>query len=124
MISLAGFVPEEDVGIEFVGIRDGEKLHEELFDDNEMLEATDMPGIQLARSDVESLIRMRELRDRILQSGSSGDAQAIIAMLREALAERSHGTSTRRVEGQKGMTAKAVCASTGVAASRCCHAEV
>ena len=104
MISLAGFVPEKDIAIEFVGIRDGEKLHEELFDDNEMLETTDIPGIRLARSQVESLPRMRHLRDQILLSGLSGDAQAIIAMLREVLSKGSHEAPTPKVEGKKGAT--------------------
>jgi O-antigen biosynthesis protein WbqV len=94
MISLAGFVPEKDIAIEFVGMRDGEKLHEELFDDNEILEMTEIPGIRLARSQVESLSRIRHLRDRIRRSASSGDAQAIIAMLREVLADGSRGAFT------------------------------
>lgn len=89
MISLAGFVPNTDIPIEFVGMRDGEKLHEELFDDNETLETTDIPGIRLARSQVKSLHRMRLLRDQILQSGSSGHAQGIVTMLREVLSESS-----------------------------------
>jgi FlaA1/EpsC-like NDP-sugar epimerase len=87
MISLAGFVPEKDIHIEFVGIRDGEKLHEELFDDDEILETTDIPGIRLARSQVRSLARMRDLRDQILRSAQSADAQSVVAMLREALEE-------------------------------------
>jgi O-antigen biosynthesis protein WbqV len=90
MISLAGFVPERDIAVKFIGMRDGEKLHEELFDDNEIVETTAMPGIRLARSKVKSMHHMRELRDRILQSGSSGNGQAVIAMLREALPEGSH----------------------------------
>lgn len=90
MISLAGFVPGKDIAIEFVGIRDGEKLHEELFDDNERLEITDIPGIRLARSQVESLPRMRQLRNRILRSSSSGDAQAMVALLRKFLSEDAH----------------------------------
>jgi Polysaccharide biosynthesis protein len=90
MISLAGFVPGTDIPIEFVGIRDGEKLHEELFDDDESLETTDIPGIRLARSQVKSLARMRRLRDQISRSRSSGDAQGIVAMLRDALSEGPH----------------------------------
>jgi FlaA1/EpsC-like NDP-sugar epimerase len=107
MISLAGFVPEKDIGIEFVGVRSGEKLHEELFDEDEVVEATDMPGVRLARSNVKSLTRMCELRNRVLQCGSSGDAQAVIAMLREVLAAGSHGISIPRMQGQKSMTAEA-----------------
>ena len=90
MISLAGFVPDTGIPIEFVGARDGEKLHEELFDDNETLETTDIPGIRLARSQVKSLPRMRRLRDQILRSSSSGNAQGIIAALREVLSEGPH----------------------------------
>ena len=87
MITLAGFVPQEDIEIQIVGARDGEKLHEELFDDNEMRQTTCMPGILLACSKVTSLHRMHYLRDRILQSSLSGDAQPLIAMMREILAE-------------------------------------
>ncbi len=91
LISLASFVPEKDIAIEFVGIREGEKLHEELFDDNEMLETTDVPGIRLARSQVQNLRRMRELRDGILSVGSNGDPQAVVAMFREFLSEGLQG---------------------------------
>ena len=91
MISLAGFVPEKDIAIEFVGIRDGEKLHEELFDDDEMLEKTFVSGILLARSQVQSLHRMRELRDRIVSVGSCGGAQTVVAMLRESRSEGLQG---------------------------------
>ena len=91
MIALAGFVPEKDIPIEFVGMRDGEKLHEELFDDDEIRETTDIPGIRLARSQVRSLARMRELRDKIQRSAQSVDAQDIVAMLYEALREDPAG---------------------------------
>ena len=57
MITLAGFVPQEDIEIQIVGARDGEKLHEELFDDNEMRQTTCMPGILLVCSKVTSLHR-------------------------------------------------------------------
>jgi FlaA1/EpsC-like NDP-sugar epimerase len=92
MILLAGFLPEKDIKIEFVGVRAGEKLHEELFDDNEMLETTGMSGIHVARSRVENLSRMRGMRDQILRSSRYGDAQAAIAMLHEALTNGSHAS--------------------------------
>jgi O-antigen biosynthesis protein WbqV len=95
MISLAGFVPEADIPIEFVGIRVGEKLHEELFDDNETLETTDIPGIRLARSQVKSLSRMRRVRDQILQLSLSGDAHGIVTMLREVLSESPREVMTQ-----------------------------
>jgi FlaA1/EpsC-like NDP-sugar epimerase len=40
MIRLAGFEPERDIALEFVGPRPGEKIHEELFNDAEVARAT------------------------------------------------------------------------------------
>jgi FlaA1/EpsC-like NDP-sugar epimerase len=40
MIRLSGKEPGRDVAIEFIGIRAGEKLHEELWADGEQAEAT------------------------------------------------------------------------------------
>jgi FlaA1/EpsC-like NDP-sugar epimerase len=40
MIRLAGYEPEIDIAIEIVGIRPGEKVHEELFNADEKPQAT------------------------------------------------------------------------------------
>jgi FlaA1/EpsC-like NDP-sugar epimerase len=48
MIRLAGLVPEQDIRIEFVGLRPGEKLHEELFHDAEAAMPTANPALRLA----------------------------------------------------------------------------
>jgi O-antigen biosynthesis protein WbqV len=40
MIRLAGYEPERDIAIEFVGPRAGEKLHEVLFSDDEVAQPT------------------------------------------------------------------------------------
>ncbi len=50
MIRLSGKVPEEDIKIEFTGLRPGEKLHEELFHSDEDLSDTSHEKVMLAQS--------------------------------------------------------------------------
>ena len=48
MMRLAGLRPGRDIKVEFVGLRPGEKLHEELFHPDEPLMPTRSPAIRLA----------------------------------------------------------------------------
>ncbi len=48
MIVLAGFVPGRDIATVFTGLRPGEKLYEELFEDSEQVEPTTHPKIHRA----------------------------------------------------------------------------
>ncbi|MCZ6565812.1 MAG: nucleoside-diphosphate sugar epimerase/dehydratase [Gammaproteobacteria bacterium] len=50
MIRLSGYDPDHDIGIEFIGLRPGEKLHEELFHESEDYTGTKHPKILLAES--------------------------------------------------------------------------
>jgi FlaA1/EpsC-like NDP-sugar epimerase len=45
MIRLSGKEPDRDVAIEFIGVRPGEKLHEELWGDGESVGQTPHPKI-------------------------------------------------------------------------------
>ena len=48
MIVLAGLVPDKDIQIVFTGLRPGEKLYEELFEDSVQVESTTHPKIHRA----------------------------------------------------------------------------
>jgi len=50
LIRLYGLVPDEDIKIVYTGIRPGEKLHEELCYDEEMLEPTPTPKVRRVRN--------------------------------------------------------------------------
>lgn len=50
MISLYGYKPGIDIDITFIGLRPGEKLHEELFNADEMIGKTSHPKINMAIS--------------------------------------------------------------------------
>ncbi len=51
MITLSGFTPEDDIPIQMIGLRPGEKLHEGLFEDNEEVIQTRHEKIRLARNE-------------------------------------------------------------------------
>jgi FlaA1/EpsC-like NDP-sugar epimerase len=48
MVRLSGKIPEQDIKIIYTGLRPGEKLHEELFYNDEKLATTNHPKILLA----------------------------------------------------------------------------
>jgi len=50
LILLAGYTPEKEIGITFIGLRPGEKVHEELFHESEQLMPTHHPRIMKART--------------------------------------------------------------------------
>lgn len=50
IIRLAGYTPDRDVKIKIVGPRPGEKVHEELFQENEARIESNVPGVLLAKA--------------------------------------------------------------------------
>jgi FlaA1/EpsC-like NDP-sugar epimerase len=86
LIRLAGFVPEDEIPLAFIGLRPGEKLHEELVGKDETLEP----------SGVEKILRVRSLPSRKPMSlatqlselerlAITGESTALIERLCEAV---------------------------------------
>jgi len=65
MIELSGFQPEEDIAIEFVGLRPGEKMFEELCYNSECMERTQHPKVMRLKCGFCSLSDVRTLLDGI-----------------------------------------------------------
>lgn len=57
MITLAGLVPDQDIRIEYVGMRPGEKMEEELFEEKEHCQKTPCDKILVVRSPHEFSIK-------------------------------------------------------------------
>ena len=84
MIRLTGREPGTDIAIEFIGLRPGEKLHEELHTADEQLTNTDHPKIQRITGAALTATDWRVL-ETALQRGGNFDDDAARAWLCELL---------------------------------------
>jgi len=80
MIRLSGLRVGTDVEVEFIGIRPGEKLHEELHGNGEKHLDTSHSKIMVAASAPMNLLKIRASIDRLSQIGAS-DESKIVALL-------------------------------------------
>ena len=51
IITLSGFKPDEDIEIKYIGLRDGEKLYEELITEGEDIQITKHKDIMVLNTD-------------------------------------------------------------------------
>jgi len=76
MIQLSGKKVGEDISIVFTGLRDGEKLYEELLNDSEEVKITHHPKIKIARVRQVSYLKIDsqiDLFDSMLQKGNEDE---------------------------------------------------
>lgn len=84
MIRLAGLRPDEDIRIDYTGLRPGEKLHEELFAPSEELIPSIADGVQIAKSPTVELVQLRTALDGFAPLLQAGMAEhAAVARLAE-----------------------------------------
>jgi FlaA1/EpsC-like NDP-sugar epimerase len=74
MIKLSGYIPGEDIKIEFTGLRPGEKLYEEVLADKDKTQQTHHPKIMIARTNIEDYrlmsFKINNLLRRLYQKNS------------------------------------------------------
>ena len=87
LIQLSGFVPYEDIEIEFTGLRPGEKLYEELLIDGEGVQPTSHEKIMVARATVVDRERLLVQLEELYQLQRVIDQPGVIAKLREIVPE-------------------------------------
>jgi FlaA1/EpsC-like NDP-sugar epimerase len=87
MIRLSGKEPDRDIPIEFIGVRAGEKLHEELWGENEVVDETAHPKIHRAsRPPVDGVWLEEELGslEQLVEAGETLEAVSrLSAMVRK-----------------------------------------
>jgi FlaA1/EpsC-like NDP-sugar epimerase len=86
LIRLAGFVPEVDIPVTFIGLRPGEKLYEELVGVAEGADPTGVDKIlRIRRHAPPELSELQPLVRRLLMVATQGDADAAILALHEVV---------------------------------------
>jgi FlaA1/EpsC-like NDP-sugar epimerase len=81
MIRLSGRIPGEDIEIEYVGLRPGEKLFEELFHEKEKLEQTAHKKVLLARHREVDWQRLNKTLDQMTEACEAFDIDALSQQL-------------------------------------------
>lgn len=81
MIRMAGKEPGKDIRIDFVGIRPGEKLFEELFDRSEVVRPAGFSGVNCAVPTPVPISRLRAVMLKLEQAARAGDEAGLRDLL-------------------------------------------
>lgn len=95
MILLSGKQPHQEIEISYIGLRPGEKLHEELFYNEESLIATGYEKLLLAKAVEQSDAAAITLFDTVVDACDSEDNEQILARLKQLVPEFKYGGAER-----------------------------
>lgn len=98
MIRLAGLEPHEDIHIEYIGLRPGEKLYEELFHDAEALEETTHPSISRAQARKRDFVALCAQLDALVANARTDDADQLRQAIQAIVPEYSFDEETNEKE--------------------------
>lgn len=94
MILLAGYIPEKDIKIKVIGLRPGEKLYEELLNDNSKTLPTHHEKIMIAQEEIDAHdIVKKDIQDLLLVSNQY-DSNLIVAKMKKLVPEFKSMNST------------------------------
>jgi FlaA1/EpsC-like NDP-sugar epimerase len=83
IITKGGFVPDKDIEIKYVGLRKGEKMHEELYWDYEEITDTEIERIQYVKPSVVPLTTVESWSKKLIDVCQQGDERKARELLDE-----------------------------------------
>jgi FlaA1/EpsC-like NDP-sugar epimerase len=89
LIRLSGFEPDVDIPIVFIGLRPGEKLHEQLTSSTEQTLPTRYEKIRIVRTEGSEALSADRGLDQLRAAVESGDEKTIVRRLQELVPEFS-----------------------------------
>jgi FlaA1/EpsC-like NDP-sugar epimerase len=87
LIRLSGFEPDVDIKIDFIGLRPGEKLHEELITDDENAQPTPHPKILMLKGGACDLDSLNEQIRELVALSSLHEPERIRSKLQEIVSD-------------------------------------
>ena len=93
MIRLAGFIPEKDIKISFIGTREGEKLYEELFVDEDKMLPTHHPKIKIGKVKQYEITYLNNCIQKLYEIAGDEDIQIIKEALKSIVPEFTYSAS-------------------------------
>jgi FlaA1/EpsC-like NDP-sugar epimerase len=87
MIKLSGYEPYEDIDIEFIGLRPGEKLFEELLNDESTTLPTHHPKIMIAKVPTQDFYEIRDKVDQLIETSRKLNDQEVVKQLKKLVPE-------------------------------------
>ena len=98
MIRLSGKIPEEDIKIEFTGLRAGEKLHEELFHSDENLTDTSHEKVMLAQSRKTDWKTLEQTMKAFQLASDEFDSEALRTLIKKLVPEMTQKDSVEKMQ--------------------------
>ena len=99
MIRLAGKRPFVDIDVTFVGVRPGEKLHEELSYAWERLSPTTVVGVRSASPDFDPRLKLRKI-DELMAAAQARDCDWIKRVLTQIVPQYAPGGDSQKAAGR------------------------